>query len=183
MTNNALSDGLATTHKPIYRPSSGTKFIKPTLADTHKYTAGYLKRLAVVNQISQNYLLQLTQRNRQEEEDLHARLTFQGVKTDLSQLFPTGSGTEMAVYKTLPEPRQTSWYEHAFYRIHLLLVYPDNAAPGYYTYPLPKKLGDRLLYPLILSYGLVGLIQRILLPGGIYHLTQDQYLSGHPPSV
>lgn len=96
-----------------YRPSSGTKFIKPTLADTHKYTAGNLKRLAVANQISQNYLLQLTQRNRQ-GEDLQARLAFQGVETDLSQLFATGSGTETAVYKTLPEPRQTSWCEHAF---------------------------------------------------------------------
>lgn len=56
---------------------------------------------------------------------------------------------ETAVYNTLLDPRQTSWCEQRFCKIHLkFLVYTYNAVPASHTHLLPRKLvGGSVILP------------------------------------
>lgn len=62
---NVLSDELVATHKLITGLHLGLHLLKQSLAYTNKYAAKKMKRSAVANQNSQNYLLKLIQKNRE----------------------------------------------------------------------------------------------------------------------
>lgn len=69
--------------------------LKQSLADINEYTAGKLKKLSVDNQISQNYLLQLIQRNK--EKTVSKQDSLCNEYTDISQPFSMGFGTKMFI--------------------------------------------------------------------------------------
>ena len=62
---NVLSDEPVATHKVITGLHLELHLLKQSLAYTNKYAAKKLKRSAVANQNSQNYLLKLIQKNRE----------------------------------------------------------------------------------------------------------------------
>lgn len=86
--------------------------LKQSLADINEYTAGKLKKLSVDNQISQNFLLQLIQRNK--EKNVSKQDSLYNEYTDIFQPFSMGFGTKMSIYKSLMNPTKTSWCGHGF---------------------------------------------------------------------
>lgn len=69
--------------------------LKQSLADINEYTAGKLKK-SVDKQISQNYLLQLIQRNK--EKNVSKQDSLCNEHTDISQPFSMGFGTKKCPY-------------------------------------------------------------------------------------
>lgn len=101
MAINVLFDGVGTTHEltglhlEIY-------VLKQPLADINEYTAGKLKKLSVDNQVSQNYLLQLIQRNKKKNASNQDSLCNE--YTDISQPFSMGKCPYISLYWTQGKP-------------------------------------------------------------------------------
>lgn len=149
------------------------------MADANKNTAESLKRLAVANQIAQNYLPQCIQRNKEKNiSKQDSRLAFQRVEADWSQPFFTES-----VNNTLLDPRQTSGCEHRVSKNPFTFSLYGQCDASLSHCRCLGNLGRDLLYPLILSYGLARLIQRMSTNQRTVPSHLGPQLCDYPPSV